>query len=191
MEGIFSLPYSEYEVINQIQKIFKKQDGYTVLIPTSRQQKGIDFAILNLKNKKVLKGQVKSSRSYLDDNRKNNRKNKRSKYSYSFWYNNFIEKYKEGTADLYFLLGLYPVYSNKKNIKSDFWKNIVLVLTDKEMGSFLNNVKTKKEQKTDKHFAIGFNDEKKVFCTRGFADDVDLTKYILGNRTKELIGLLR
>ncbi|MBL7135865.1 MAG: hypothetical protein ISS81_04625 [Candidatus Marinimicrobia bacterium] len=45
MEGVFSLPYSEYEVINQLQKKLKKSEGYSFYIPTSRQQKGIDFII--------------------------------------------------------------------------------------------------------------------------------------------------
>jgi hypothetical protein len=191
MEGIFSLPYSEYEAINQIQKLFKKQDGYSILIPTSRQQKGIDFAILNLKNKKILKVQVKSSRSYLSDNKNSDQKSETAKYRYNFWFNNFIDKYEEGMADLYILFGLYPVYSNKENIKSNFWKNILLALTDKEMHKLLKNVKTKKEKKPDKFFGFSFDNEKHVYGTRGFSEKIDMSEFILKNKEKELKNLLK
>jgi len=183
MEGIFSLPYSEHEAINQIQKLFKKQDGYSILIPTSRQQKGIDFAILNLKNKKILKVQVKSSRSYLH--------NSKNRYRYNFWFNNFIDKYEKGIADIYILFGLYPVYSIKADIKSDFWKSIILVLTDEKMYSLLKKVKTKKEKKPDKFFSFGFDDEKHIYGTRGFFEKIDMSEFVLKNKEKQLRNLLK
>ena len=50
-----------------MQKLLKKSDGFSFYIPTSRQQKGIDLLIHNSKNNKLLKAQVKSSRSYIND----------------------------------------------------------------------------------------------------------------------------
>src|SRR3990170_8509519 len=103
MEGVFSLNYSEYDVINKLSFLLRKSDGYGVYIPISRQQKGVDFIILNNNNGKVIRVQVKGSRSYyIPDYHK--------KYTHLFglWFGNFLEKYKEGNADLYVLYGLYP-----------------------------------------------------------------------------------
>jgi hypothetical protein len=65
MEAVFSLPYSEYEAIIQIQRHFKKNDGFSVFVPTSRQEKRIDFIVLNTSNCKVLRFQVKGSRPFV------------------------------------------------------------------------------------------------------------------------------
>ena len=43
MDAIFTLPYSEYGAINELKS--KLKGGYSYYIPTSRQQKGIDFII--------------------------------------------------------------------------------------------------------------------------------------------------
>ena len=118
MEGVFTLPYSEYEVINELQKKFKKSDGYSFYIPTSRQQKGIDFIFHNNKINKMLRVQVKSSRSYINKPRKlKSGRIKSVKFKYTLWFRNFINKYKKDNADYYILFGLYPVYNEKKNIK--------------------------------------------------------------------------
>ena len=53
-----------YSAILQVQKMFKKKKGYSVFIPASRQQKGVDFLILNSESNAVLKIQVKGSRAY-------------------------------------------------------------------------------------------------------------------------------
>lgn len=67
MDAIFTLPYSEYEVIDVLRK--KLKNGASFYIPTSRQQKGIDFIIHNNKSNKYLRVQVKSSRAYVDEPR--------------------------------------------------------------------------------------------------------------------------
>lgn len=179
MEAVFTLPYPEYEVLNQLNKIFTKKD-YTFLVPTSRQQVGIDMAILNLKNNIQRTVQVKSSRSYLQE---------KGEYKYTLWFSNFIEKYAKGVADLYILLGIYPFYSQDKNNKINVWKTMILVFADDEMGKPLASVKTKKVKKTDKYFGFGFNDENKVFVTRGITIEIDEKKHILKNRAKELVSM--
>ncbi len=191
MEAVFTLPYPEFEVIDQIEKIFKKEEGYSVLVPTSRKQEGIDFAILSLKNRTSLKAQVKSSRSYLrNTTEKSSRKNMKPSYYYNLHYTNFIKKYTKGTADLYFFFGIYQAYLNKENIKANsIWKNIILVFTDEEINSLLNNVKTKKEGKVDRYIDFGFNDEENVFIIRGLPERKNVTKHLLKNRTTELLGM--
>ncbi len=165
MEPIISLPYSEYETIVQIQRYFKKNDGFAVCIPTSRQQKGIDFIVLNTTNKKILQFQVKGSRSYVPSSSNT----QDATFKYTFWFNNFHDRFKRGMADVYILFGLYQVYNVKKNIKhrTDFWESLVLAFSDVEMERFLDSIRTKDGQKHDRFFYISFNDLSEIVVTRG------------------------
>lgn len=159
MEPIFTLPYSEHQVIEQVTKRLKKSTGYAVYIPTSRQQKGVDFIIHNTKSNKFARIQVKGSRSYSEKER------------HYLWYNNFIEKYEPGNADFYMLFGLYSAYHNKDGIKKgEFWKPITLCFSEADMFVFLKQVKTKKEQRPDRFFAFGFTSPTDITCARGPID---------------------
>jgi hypothetical protein len=191
MEGIFALPYSEYEAILQIQKFFKKYDDFAVLVPTSRQQKGIDFLILNTLNSKTLRVQVKSSRSYVHATPAVNPRVEH--FVYHFWFNNFFKRYKSNVADVYLLFGLYPIYTTGHSIKSKkrFWKNVILAFTDKEMHGLLSQVRTKKKRKRDRFFSISFNETDKIVGNRGFLDQPDLTKYVLKNRVSHFLKKLK
>jgi|SRR3989344_1147690 len=189
MESIFTLPYSEYEVINQLQRKLTKSEGNSCYIPTSRQQKGIDFIIHNSKHNKFLRFQVKSSRSYVKKPKKlKSGKIKDIKYKYHLWFNNFLERYEKENADYYILFGLYPVYQQTKNIKSKsvFWKSLILCFSEKEMIELLEKVKTKREKKADKFFGFGFNMDNEIFGTRGFEEDINLSDFLLENKLKEL-----
>ena len=185
MNPIFSLPYSEYEAIIQMQHHFKKKDGFSIFIPTSRQQKGIDFIILNTTNSKVLRFQVKGSRPYDGEN---------ERFKHTFWFNNFSfpDRYKLGAADVYILFGLYPAYNVDKNIKSrsQFWKSLVLAFRDSEMRKFLDGIRTKKGEK-DRFFYISFNDPSaEIVVTRGNPNRQkkieDIKDHLLANKVPEL-----
>ena len=143
MDGIFSLPYSEYETILQVQRHFKKKDGLSVFIPVSRQQKGVDFAIVNTENRKTLTVQVKASRSW--NATEIPKRPRREVFKHSLWFNNFIHGFASGRADVYMLFGNYPVYDAAKGIKSrqNIWKPVVLAFKDLEMKALLEQVKTK------------------------------------------------
>ncbi len=189
MEGIFTLPYSEYEAINKLQKKLTKAEGNSFYIPTSRQQKGIDFILHNNQSNKFLRFQVKSSRSYVDTPKKlKSGKIKDVKYKYHLWFNNFLERYEINNADYYILFGLYPTYQQNKNIKSKsvFWKSLILCFSENEMNEILKKVKTKRERKSDKFFGFGFNTDNQIFGTRGFEEDLDLSEYLLENKLSEL-----
>lgn len=177
------MPYSEYEVINQLQKRLPKGEGYSYHIPTSRQQKGVDF-IIHGKKRKFLKFQVKSSRSYADEPRE--LKSGRIIYTHNLWFNNFIDRYEKGNADYYILFGLYPQYQKSKNIKSQFWKPIILCFSEKEIFSLLKNVKAKNGKK-DIFFGIGFNEgAREIFGARGFKNSNNLSKFLFKNKLAEL-----
>lgn len=184
MDAIFTLPYSEYEAINELKK--KLKGGYSYYIPTSRQQKGIDFIIHNHNKNVFLRVQVKSSRSYVGVSGERKRGGKL--YKYNFWFNNFIDKYRSGNADYYILFGLYPEYSVGKNIKSKkvFWKNIMLCFSEEEMFEYLSTIKKTRNGKMDRFFAISFDDISEIFASRGFQNNPNLSKFLLKNKLIEL-----
>lgn len=184
MDAIFTLPYSEYEAINEIKK--KLKGGYSFYIPTSRQQKGIDFIIHNSKNNVFLRIQVKSSRSYVTEPGEKKRGGRI--YKNNFWFNNFFDKYKDGNADYYILFGLYPEYKVEKNIKSKkvFWKNFMLCFSEKEMFEHLSTIKKTKKGKMDTFFAVSFDDVGEIFASRGFQNNPDLSQFLLKNKLNEL-----
>ena len=189
MDGIFTLPYSEFEVINIIQKHFKKKDGFSVYIPTSRQQKGVDFIVHNCLNNKILRFQVKSSRYYFNEPCEKNGELKIPEFKYSLWFRNFIDKFNKSICDYYVLFGLYPVYSTKNNIKSDFWKTILLCYSSNEMYELLNKIKTVRELKPDRFFSFGFNNGNEIFNVRGFIKNQDASKHLLKNKISTMINI--
>jgi hypothetical protein len=187
MDGIFNLPYSEFEVINVIQRFLKKSDGYSAYVPVSRQQKGIDFIVHNSNTNKILRFQVKSSRTYIHEAKELKKgKIKPPKYKYNLWLNNFIDKYEKGHCDYYILFGLYPVYSTEINIKDEFWKSILLCYDEKEMIEILEKIKTKKENKTDRFFSYGFNSGNEIFNERGLKEDINATDHLLKNKITKI-----
>lgn len=187
MDGVFTLPYSEFEVINNFQNIFKRNDGYSIFVPVSRQEKAIDFLMINSKTKTTSRFQVKSSRTYIDEVKtKKNGTQVFPRYRYHLWLNNFIGKYSEGLADFYIIFGLYPVYDTRKSIMSDFWKSVTLCFSDEEMGELLKQIKTKKEQKQDYFFGFSFNETNKIFGTRGFLSEIDFTDHLLENKIESI-----
>src|SRR5690349_11397776 len=129
MEPVFHLAYSEFEAISQFTQALKKQDGFGVFVPVSRQQQGIDFIVLNNRSRRTLRVQVKSSRSYESD----------SPPYHCFWYSNFAARYEPGVADLYAFTALYPAYETGHHVreKRKFWRTTVLVFTDREMSRLL------------------------------------------------------
>ncbi|MGA7563206.1 MAG: hypothetical protein WBW55_08390 [Desulfobaccales bacterium] len=193
MEGKFIIPYSEYAVIEHLTDLLKKRLNlkkrddyyYSSYIPTSRQEKGIDFLIYNSLTKKCSCFQVKSSRSYLSGT-----PGKKGQYEYNLWFNNFIKRYHRNKADYYILFALYPLYSLVKSINSKryFWKNIILCIPDAEMKGLLDSVRTKKEKKPDAFFGISFDEPpEKVFGIRGWESPIDLSQYLIDKQLDAII----
>jgi len=181
MEGIFTLPYSEYDAIHKMSKLLKKSDGYGFYIPTSRQQKGVDFLVMNHKTNKTLRVQVKSSRSYYHED------------TYFLWFNNFLERYDKGNCDLYVLYGLYPNLKKGEKVtsKKKAWGSILLCFTEIEMFELLKQVRTKKEDKSDKFFGVKFKDADEIFTERGFVEEKNLTEHLIENYAKEIKSMLK
>ncbi|HUD19246.1 MAG TPA: hypothetical protein VMR81_02315 [Patescibacteria group bacterium] len=189
MDSIFTLPFSEYKVALILQNELKKKDGYSLYIPLSRQQEGVDLIIHNLKTKKTLTIQIKSSRSYEGIPSK---RNNRIVHQHSSWFNNFLYKYKEGIADYYVFFTPYPILSRGNGIKLDkttpdkWWGFKSLLFSDNEMGTLLNEIKTKKG-KVESKFGFGFDEENdSIYLTRGSDRPVLYTNNLLENKISEL-----
>ncbi len=191
MENIFTLPYSEYKVAEELQNVFPKNKGFALLVPMSRQQKGFDLLIYSNKSKKSATIQVKASRSW------DHIPTGKHKYDTNFWFGNI--KHVVGRADFYILFGVYEEYSKRKTLnksrKPDKWiHNRMIVFTDKEMGKFINSLKTKKGKK-ESQFYFSFNKikPKEIFLTRGSEKKtpVPFEKHILENKLYLIFKFLK
>ena len=189
MEPIFTLPYSEYAVVNEFSKHFRKKDGFSIYVPASRQEKGVDFLLHYSSKNTCLRFQVKSSRAYINDNQHSLAK---GALKYHLWFNNFINRYQANQSDFYVLFGLYPSYVVEKSIdsKRSFWRSLTLSFTDNEMKQLLEQVKTKKEKKQDCFYGIGFDSPKAIYGTRGFSTSIDMTRHLLDRQVRVIKDVL-
>ena len=174
MEAIFTLPYSEYAVAEELNRILKKH-GYSIYIPASRQQKGVDLIINKNATNNIARVQIKASRSYKG----------KKPYSNYLWFNNFEGRYKRGDVDFYILFGLYSQPGIEKGINSkNTWKSIFLCFNEAEMIKFLGGVKTK-EGRRDAFFDFGFDSAKKIYATR-YEKEKDVSDFLLEKKIGEL-----
>ena len=186
MDPVFALPYSEYAVVDRFAKQLSKKQGFSIYVPVSRQEKGVDFLVHNSKKQRSLRFQVKSSRSYVNNDKKSLSK---GHLRYTLWFNNFRKRYMTGEADYYILFGLYPDFTvdNKIAAKKSFWSPLILCFRDEEMKALLDSVLTKKERKPDRFFYIAFDSPDQVYGTRGFPSRLDLTGNLLERQIPNII----
>ena len=176
MEPIFSLSYPEYRVALELQRYFHRKDGYSVYVPLSRQEKGVDL-ILSHRTKGKTKSitiQVKASRTYLE-----------KKFKFFTWFNTFDVPEE---ADYVFLFSLYPTHSEQKLSKSfSQWAPVIMVFSYSEMKKFIGSVKTR-VGKPDRMFGYGFNDDKKITLTRGdmHRKNKNYSKHLLLNQISKI-----
>ena len=190
MDPVFTLPYSEYAVVDLFAKLLPKKDGFSIYVPVSRQEKGVDFLVHNSHHNKSLRFQVKSSRSYVNSDKCSLDK---GNFKYTLWFNNFVNRYSAKEADYYILFGLYPNYSVDTRIaaKNTFWCPIILCFPDCQMETLLTSVLTKKEKKPDRFFYIGFDTPDCVYGTRGFPNNRrNLSDYLLDKQAPGIINEL-
>ena len=173
MQPVFTVDSSEYYTMEYLEKILKKGDGNSFYIPTSRQNKGVDFVIHNNKTNNILRIQVKNSRVYPP------RKSGKG-YKHRLWINNFLGKYEKNNADYYILYGKYYEFGTEST------KEMILCFPEADMFKILKQLKTKKEQKREHSFYVAFNNENEVFITRGLKHPKNVSKYLIENKINEL-----
>ncbi|MEO8327979.1 MAG: hypothetical protein ABI618_19185, partial [Nitrospirota bacterium] len=104
MDAVFTLPYSEFAVADLFIRTFKTKDGYSIFVPISRTEKGVDLLLTRRTDggTRTLTFQIKASRTYAGTAPK--RKVKHRRYQNYTWLNRFdVPK----QADFVVLLGLY------------------------------------------------------------------------------------
>lgn len=190
MNPVFTLNYPELLVAEYLQKHFPKNQGYSVLIPLSGQQKGYDLALMRRRQNgsKVVTFQVKSSKTYTGTSGIAPRSGMRT-FAHYMWLGRFSVPHE---ADFFIVLGLYaPNPSSLKNTTS-VWKSHMLLFTHTEMTNFMAGVRQRKANKPDTHFGFGFDNSKQAFLTRGHAQPShpDYSRYLLSARHADIAAAL-
>jgi hypothetical protein len=184
MDGVFTLPYSEYKVADELNRLFKKKE-YALFVPVSRQQKGIDLLLYSLHSGKKLTVQVKSSRAYYHDTEKPVRK-------YGIWLNNFIDSLEKHSADYYIIYGEYADKGNKNINTKEYWKDFMLCYSKNEMRSHLQRIKQKKNPtQKDNFFGYVFDCNKAIYTGRGIENEEKIVNQFLKDKIEEMKNKLK
>jgi hypothetical protein len=168
VEPVFTLPYPEFCVAQQLARLLPASNGYAIYAPVSRQQPGVDLVLARRHGNRVSAGciQVKSSRTYSRPPRtpRTIRSRMRPSFLYHTWFNNFE---CTNQADFFCLVTLYPAVDlAQKRELGTWWTPQILVFSCNEMRRFLRSVKTV-SGKRDHMFGFGFNNPGESFQTRG------------------------
>lgn len=184
MDPVFTLQWPEFILANRLQKLLPKKDGYSILIPTSRQEKGIDLAILKKQKGKnrVVTIQIKASRTYIG--RPTKRTSTRN-FAFYTWFNRFDVPEE---ADFILLFGMFaPNTGQTRPVTAKWYQDCTLLFSHEEMKELMDNCLTV-GGKHDKMFGFGFDHSAAIFQTRGdkLRKLKDFSSHHLDNRVKIL-----
>ncbi|MGD0479500.1 MAG: hypothetical protein ABSA42_04980 [Terracidiphilus sp.] len=186
MEPVFTLQWPEFVVAQKLQSLLPQKDGYSILIPLSRQEKGIDLAVLHRRGKNLSKTitiQVKASRTYFPQPAK---RTKTVRFQFETWFNRFDVPDR---ADFVILFCMYaPDLGRTARASAKWYKGCSLLFTNQEMRKLMASCKTV-GGKPDRMFGFGFNDDlSSVIQTRGDMkrSRLDFAKHLLERRITEL-----
>ncbi len=164
MDPVFTLQWCEFLVAQELQRLFPKSKHYSVLVPTSRQEKGIDLALVRKQpgeKSRVALIQVKSSRTYMSEPPM---RTATRRYRYFTWFNRFDPSPE---ADFFVLIGMYaPDPSRTKSVNAAWYKHCTLLLTFTEMEELMRSCLTV-GGRPDRMFGFGFDSEDEIVQTRG------------------------
>ncbi len=164
MNPIRQFQYDEYYVAENISKLLKKKNGYSVNLPISCQQKGFDLLVHSSPSGKSARIQIKGSKRWKGISRDQNGRMR----DHRFWFKCF--SCLKGAADFYCLVGFYPVKVHRIRPNSKVqWNTKILVIPEREMAELLERVRTNSGEKGHS-FYLEFNEgEDDIFLTRGVA----------------------
>jgi hypothetical protein len=164
MDPVFTLQWPEFIVAQRLQSLLPRKDGYSILIPLSRQEKGIDLVVFHRRGtdkSETTTIQVKASRTYLSQPPKR-------KGTIKFRFNTFFNRFDvPDRADFVILIGLYaPDLGRTKPVSPRWYKDCSLLFTREETREFLAECKTR-GGKPDQWFGFGFDILSEIFPNRG------------------------
>jgi hypothetical protein len=189
LEPIFTIPWPEFVVAEKLQNNLLRRDGYSIFVPLSRQEKGIDLAILkkiDILESSVVTIQVKASRTYVSQAPK---RKGTFRFQYYTWFNRFDVPER---ADFIVLFGNYPINLGNHGIGSKIrYQDYSILFTNEEMQQFFNDCKTK-SGKPDSMFGFGFNDLSKIVQTRCNIEKTikNYANFLLEKRLDDIINKL-
>lgn len=181
MDPVFTLQWPEFILANRLQRRLPKSEGFSVLVPASRQEKGIDLAVVRKRingRSSVITLQIKSSRTYAQAAPK---RTATERFRFHTWFNRFDVPRE---ADFFLLFGMYaPDASQTKRIGPEWYRDCTLLFTQEEMRAFMSSCLTVGGT-PDKMFGFGFSDATRVVQTRGDRDRglKDFTGWLLDSR---------
>jgi hypothetical protein len=183
MDPVFTLQWTEYLAAQALQRHFPKSKDYSVLVPASRQEKGIDLALVRKRENgasRVALIQVKASRTYVPDPPK---RESTVRYRNYTWFNRFDPS---PHADFFLLVGLYaPEHGRTKPVNKEWYQACMLLFAYGEMKEFMTNC-LKVAGGDDRQFGFGFDTEDCIVQTRGDQQrrQKEFTEHLLRKRTQ-------
>lgn len=163
MDPVFTLQWPEFVLAHRLQKKFLKKEGYSILVPLSRQEKGVDLAIVKKRGgaHRTVTLQIKASRTYP---RPPPKKLGTRRFLHYTWFRRFDVP---DDADFILLFGMYaPDLGRTRRVTAKWYQDCTLLFTRNEMREFLTSCLTVGGQ-PDQMFGFGFDDPKSVFLTHG------------------------
>ena len=184
MDPVYTIPYGEFCVAQQLAKLMPRGAGFSIYAPVSRQEPGVDLILARRARgrTRVATIQVKASRTY---SRPGVTARTQRHYRYHTWYSTFSCPRQ---ADFFCLVALYPaVDAAERRELGSWWAPQILLFSQREMARFLRSVRTVGGH-PDRMFGFGFNTPQEAVQTRGdprrrFSD---FSAHLLEQRTKVL-----
>jgi hypothetical protein len=186
VDPVYTLPYSEFCVAQQLSRFLPPSRGYSLYAPISRQEPGVDLVVVRRTRTgaRAATIQVKSSRTYSKPApiRRLTRPFENPVWlQYHTWYKWFE---CPPQADFFCLVALYPaVDAQQRRELGTWWAPQILLFSQREMRRFLASLKTK-TGKRDTMFGFGFNDPNTAYQMRGDARRRfnDFSSHVLSRR---------
>ena len=180
MDPVFTLQWPEFVIAHRLQQRLPKQEGYSLLVPLSRQEKGVDLAVLKKLGgaHRTITIQIKASRTYPHPPPK---RESTQRFLHYTWFRRFDVP---ADADFILLLGMYaPDQGRTKNVTAKWYRDCTLLFTREEMQEFMVSCLTV-GGKPDQMFGFGFDEPTSVFLTRGDQKRSlrDYSRYLLDSR---------
>ena len=189
MEPIFTLPYTEFCVAQQLARLLPAAKGYSLYAPVSRQQPGVDLLIARRRNQRigVASIQVKSSRTYL-------KPATTARIKKPFRFGTRFKNFEcPSEADFVCLVWLYPAVNKAERRElGTWWAPQILLFSQTEMRRFLRGVRTVRGKKRDSFFGFVFNQAGDAVQERGDSKRRfrDFSKHLLSRRVAKLSRFL-
>src|SRR5207247_8199121 len=112
MDPVFTLQWPEFVLAHRLQQRLPKKEGYSLLVPLSRQEKGIDLAILKKRGgaHRTVTIQIKASRTYLHPPSKQGSTRSTMPFRFESWFHRFEVS---EAADFVVLFSMYARVSGR------------------------------------------------------------------------------